>query len=183
MCSRGAQNVTDNYVVFYTASSIIEYQQQRITVTLLPPPCTYILNGWVLVSGDVTSSRHSVFIKFNSDSPGFARCCLWNTFRALWAPKGPQTRDRISSFDCPSNFVKYLLISIMLTLRFASRQLFSSSCFKIISVVLYANTWWRPCKLHFFNHYKLRPWYVFQWNERWSNVLFSVYKYNLFKKK
>lgn len=122
--------------------------------------CTYILNGWVLVSGDVTSSRHSVFIKFNSDSPGFARCCLWNTFRALWAPKGPQTRDRISSFDCPSNFVKYLLISIMLTLRFASRQLFSSSCFKIISVVLYANTWWRPCKLHFFNHYKLRPWYV-----------------------
>lgn len=73
---------------------------------------TYIVIGCVLVS-DVTSSRHSVAIKFDIDTPGFARCCLRNTVRASWAPKGPETSDRISSLDCPSNLIKRSLNSII----------------------------------------------------------------------
>lgn len=159
-----ATNFTDNYIV----------QQQLITAILLSP-CTYIVSGRVSVSGNVTSSRHSVFIKFTNDSPGLARRCLWNTVTALWAPKGPQTRDWISSFDCPSKFVKYLLISIF---YFTSRQLLiSSSCVKFKSDVLCATTWRRVREL------QMKTMIRFQWNERWSNVLFSVYKYNLFKRK
>lgn len=74
---------------------------------------TYTVSGCTAVFARVISSWHSVFMKFDRDVPELARCCLRKTPRATWAPEAPDMSDRTSSFDCPSNRLRHIPVSIL----------------------------------------------------------------------